>query len=419
MGTSWRALAVVALIAVAGCDDQQHFADDAPNPDAPDGSNPDGAMIDAGVDAPDAMPPDLTALCGAQPVTLEDWEACYQKRVCEWEINCRTYERYRDLDDCLAHADEVSSGALGAAVRERARAIAAGRASIDVANFARCLDETSPQKCNTAFLAPSCALRFAGTVADGDACTEDVDCASPGASCTRTCADACCEGVCDPSWKEGEDCTPDFYGCAPGLMCDVECDGGDCQHICRKGDVGSHCTSYFGCDPQTWCDVDAGICRADFAEGAECTNLLQCGGETSCVGLQINNGNPGHCLRLTEAGDTCDAFCMGNLQCGGSECIELAELGEGCGSLGCLGIENTCVSGQCVRALDVGGDCSDAYCLPGLFCTSELGDATPECAAPGDTDAPCQSPGHCASHLCSGNQDQVGMCLPWVSACFQ
>ncbi|HET7502513.1 MAG TPA: Dickkopf N-terminal cysteine-rich domain-containing protein [Kofleriaceae bacterium] len=374
----------------------------------PDAGRPGGDAGDAGDPGDAGVPPELAEICGAVPVTPGDWERCYQHRRCEFTVGCIPENPYRSVQECLDAGDAVELGRLAAELRERERAVAQGRAAIDVAAFARCLIETSGARCNTAQLEPSCATRFLGTVGDGDACFTDIECASPGATCVASCSDACCLGTCQPRFREGETCT-DRHSCEPGLQC---------HRTCLPGDIGSPCTGDRDCDPGAWCDVKAGTCKAAFAAGSACTNLLQCSGNTSCVGLSASNQTPGHCLRISEIGDSCDAFCYGNLFCDGQTCQPLPDLDETCSSLvPCGGVDTTCSNGTCVLRSGVGAACAEQTCMPGLFCTSELGDPRPTCSARRAEGQPCAAPGHCESFLCAGNSVQPGICLAWSDTC--
>src|SRR5262249_39465435 len=123
--------------------------------------------------------------------------------------------------------------------------------------------------------------------------------------------------------------------------------------------------------------------------------------------------------RMREVGDSCDSFCYGDLYCDGSgHCHALPGLSEGCSGLTpCGGVNTICSNGSCVLRSDAGVTCNNQSCLPGLFCTSELNDPNPKCAAPRAEGQPCAAPRHCASFLCSGNSTQVGVCLPWSNTC--
>lgn len=403
-----RAAAVLALLGLLACSEQDRaFA----LPDAP---------VAPGVDAdsliptvpPDAPPPvrdeELVAACGELPVTLADWEDCYAKRTCEWEVGCVIQNAYRDVAECHARRDAVVGGRLSAERRERERAVEDGRAAVDPQQFARCLIATSGDRCNTALTEPACLTRYTGTIADGGACLTAVDCASPDATCESDCDDACCLGTCRPKAELGAACT-EFDSCEPGLRC---------HRTCLAGDVGSACLNNRGCDSNAWCDPAAGVCKADFPEGAACTSILQCGGTASCVGLSITSSEPGRCQRVSRAGDECDGICYGNLICAGTTCRKLPVLGEPCAGIGaCGGVDAMCNGQQCVRRSEAGATCGAQTCLPGLFCTSELGAPQPACAARGEVGDACADPAHCDSYLCSGSPGAIGACLPWEDAC--
>jgi hypothetical protein len=410
LGRAW----IIAIVIAAGCGapgasglaGHDGGADDAPVDPAIDAGTDTGTTIDGG-----AGNPDLVAVCGAMPVTLDDWERCYQKRACDWQVNCVPTNAYRNVQECIDQGDAVEGGRLAAERRERKRAVDQRRAAINVAAFTRCLIETSAARCNTAQFNVSCLTRFTGTIADGASCYTAAECASPDAACQASCADACCLGTCQPKFRQGQACT-DRHSCEPGLQC---------HQTCIAGDINTLCTSDRDCDADAWCDVQARLCRADFAPDTTCTNLLQCGGETSCVGLSVSSGAPGRCLRISNAGDPCDGLCYGNLYCDASGiCRNLPVLGQTCSPLiPCGGPDTMCSGNLCVRRGDVGATCGAQTCLPGLFCTSELNDASPMCAARRGTGLPCTAPAHCESYLCSGTAGQPGTCLAWSDTCSQ
>jgi hypothetical protein len=130
--------------------------------------------------------------------------------------------------------------------------------------------------------------------------------------------------------------------------------------------------------------------------------------------------SPGQCLSTSTPGARCDFLCFGNLYCDGSEtCRELPGLGQTCSAfVPCRGFDLACTGGQCAPRSDVGAGCATSdTCRPGLFCTSELGEAKPVCAAPRRADQPCTDPSHCQSYQCSGNAAQPGTCLAWSDRC--
>jgi hypothetical protein len=71
----------------------------------------DGASADAAADGgacevtpPAQGEPDLEQLCGSVPSTLEEWEQCYLKRLCEWQMACFDRVVYHDLAECMEWA---------------------------------------------------------------------------------------------------------------------------------------------------------------------------------------------------------------------------------------------------------------------------------------------------------------------------
>jgi hypothetical protein len=413
----WQ-VCMVMLVVAAGCGDNlSGDADSFIKPTDADTDAPADAPIEPPVDALiDTTRPNLTEICGAEPPAasaagyLDYWENCYRTRWCEWEVGCLPLNSYRNVQECLEKSDSVEGGRLSAERRERERAVGQERSSLNIPAFTQCLAETSGAYCNTARFSVACATRFTGIIHDGDTCYADVECASPGAECKSNCTDACCVGTCQPKFKEGQACN-EFDSCEPGLRC---------HNICIRGDIGTSCASDRDCDSNAWCDLKAGLCKPDFAPGAACTNPLQCGGETSCVGLTITDSTPGRCLRISKEGDLCDYFCYGNLYCDSSgTCRNLPQIGQSCsGFAPCSGVDTVCNNGQCILRGDGNAPCSDIQpCQPGWFCTSELNNPTPTCVRPGDPGQPCTAPSHCKSYRCSGNTNQPGMCLPWSDTC--
>lgn len=387
-----------------------------------DGSGGDGTTggSDGGTDGP-GDPTDLATACGGTaPVTLDDWENCYQKRKCEWEVGCVSLNEFRDVADCIASGDAAQGGQLAEERRARKRAVEQGRASINVAAFTQCLLRTSATRCDTALYDPACLTRFTGTIADNQGCYTSIDCASPDAVCQTNCPDACCLGTCQRKFREGETCD-EFASCEPGLRCALIAGGG---FKCVNGNLGTPCQSggVNQCDFGTFCDSTTLKCTSTLAPGAACTRLVQCGGNDLCVGLSISTSNPGHCSRISQPGDRCDGvgFCFGNLYCdgGSNTCHSMPVLGQSCSaSIPCAGANTICNNGRCVLRSDVGVSCNGDTCLPGLFCTSELGDANGVCAARRPDGGACAAPSHCQSFLCSGNASTPGTCLAWKTTC--
>ena len=404
---------VMCMILLAGCHAAPALNGDAMLPEpAPDGgaidasvpSDPGGDATDAGVDAP---PPSLAVLCGgSEPATADDWESCYHRRWCEWEVGCVQLNAYRSVQECISESDKVELGLFTVMSRTNERAVAQGRASINASVFTQCLLDTDATRCDTAASSASCTTRYTGTIEDGGDCYADVECASPGATCEARsdCGAACCLGTCHPRLQEGESCLNDR--CAPGLVC---------NGTCKSGNVGTPCFNFLDCDEDAWCDH--GTCTADLKLGDRCTSEAQCGGDTRCLGISITDPTPGTCLRSSRPGDPCRSFCFGNLYCDASEiCRELPGLHEPCSPLTlCSGNDTFCSNGQCVPRGDVGASCSsDEPCLPGLFCDSDPS-KQPTCMAQKAAGQSCTDASQCESYLCSTEVPR--MCLTWSDSC--
>lgn len=411
-------LAVTAVLGACSSPPASGLVDGGVVPPADDGGPGDGDAGDggdAGSGDDGGGPPDLIAMCGAEPSTLEDWESCYQKRFCELVVNCGSMNLFSSVEECIALNDTVSGGRLSHEARERSRAIAAGRASLDEEAFAQCLVDLSPERCMNPSFSMSCVTRFAGTVGDFESCHGDVECESRGAACSApSCDDACCLGVCEPRSKLEDRCFT-LDDCEPGLRCSLDA-------YCVTGDVGARCSDSGDCDPSNWCDLLAGVCKADVPEGAPCSRLTQCGGETSCVGTRRRVAPP-QCRRVNVEGDACDFVCLGNLYCdlsnpiGFGTCRSLPKHGESCSLfLPCIGKNEVCNAGACVTRPGAGEPCVQGACLPGLFCTDALGIANPTCEPRlADGEGACNQPDQCQSYICDA--DATGQCQSWMNSC--
>src|SRR5215471_16511876 len=109
----------IAMLAAAACGASSSATDGGLPPDRP---------VMGPIDAPTV---DLVQLCGATPASFDDWEDCFQRRKCGWEVGCVSLNTFRDVQECLDLGDEVVGGRLSAERRARQRAVSEGRARID------------------------------------------------------------------------------------------------------------------------------------------------------------------------------------------------------------------------------------------------------------------------------------------------
>jgi hypothetical protein len=150
---------------------------------------------------------------------------------------------------CVANEEKVVADQLVAKLN---RAIAAGHASYDPLAWRSCLDVYPQLACddtNEAALAAACAKAMQGTVVQGGACDDDLECAD---SVTTTyCAS---DGTCP----------------------------GHCQ---ARGTLGQTCSSNSQCQVGLECNSNANACATRLAQGAACdpnSTNTDCGGVTSC-----------------------------------------------------------------------------------------------------------------------------------------
>ncbi|MEO7733218.1 MAG: hypothetical protein ABIY55_19805, partial [Kofleriaceae bacterium] len=91
----------------------------------PDAGVDAGVAADAGMDAP---APNLAELCGGTaPEKPADWERCYQRRWCEWDVGCEQMNAYLDVEDCIKQSDKVELGLFTVVSRANVRAAAQDR----------------------------------------------------------------------------------------------------------------------------------------------------------------------------------------------------------------------------------------------------------------------------------------------------
>lgn len=309
----------------------------------------------------------LAMACGGSSIALSDLDQALQQARCERLARCKLFP------------DEASCSAVFRALPDAsvAGAIAAHKVRYDGARARQCVDATAAQSCDLtahdAHIAPAaCTEMFTGTVAGGDSCSIDTECASGTCDLPTTCPETgCCTGACRPTQppgKAGDACAKD-RDCGDGLVCgqDTIC------HVPAKAD-----------DP----------CRID----------RECGDGLACVGA--SGTSPGTCHALPHVGEICpDQRCAeANVRCDDASmfvCVPVGLPGDPCPTATECAIDTECdpVTHMCRAFPSLGMPC-DGSCESDSFCLIPDGAATGTCTALLPNNAPCDGNQACVSGFC-------------------
>lgn len=236
--------------------------------------------------------------------------------------------------------------------------IASGKIMYDASEAGKCLDEYNTSCTFDGFMNGSdsaCNHVFSGTVAQGGACFESLECAG-GASCTQTdsscdASTTCCPGTCGapaPTAVALGGVCQGSSDCAGKAYCKFP-DSGMGDSICTAliQTEGTACGDIDACADPMYCDLDfstfMGVCTTAAASGAMC--------------------NKDELLPCTDARDYCDPTSM--------KCTRKVAVGGACPTdVDCVGFA-TCVNAVCVAKPSVGDTCVDGQdpaCLGTLSC---------------------------------------------------
>ena len=343
----------------------------------------------------------LVAGCGGSDtgsdgpsVTLEELPAKYADAACQAFTTCvgDLYGIFRPGEECLKDIGPTFEEALA----PLSHAVDAGRVKYDGTKVQKCLDELAAGDC--AALAQrepaSCKAAVAGTVKEGEDCTNDFECAGEqycktAASCPGQCApfenaggacisnDNCKSGLkCDDNGHcvtpsaEGEACKQGEPDCADGLLClgddSTAKTPGTCYTIeeglsGKAGDAcsldGHLCAGGFACEITSVTPI-SGNCVAKVDADAVCHAAFpdECPDDQYCA-LGLNPLMPGTCTDKPKAGEMCaptlgggNVLCAPYTRCDGGVCRDIAHAGEDCQA------NDTCYSGRCVNGACVTGN---------------------------------------------------------------
>lgn len=278
-----------------------------------------GGMLGCGGggDASDADPP-APPLSEEIETALAEYTRLEGQIACNWRADCcdaggGTFPRNACALAATIQSEELWRERLrGRQIRldhdafDECRALRHTRTScsrFDLADFSPCLDV------------------FDGPRGPGEACTDDIDCASQSRH-------DCVDGVCVPRPGLGDACSrarcqhSNVNWCEPGneggafcLRSDVAAEGTPCVQTCRR----STCERVPGPDPEGGvlrsCRQEDGLfcgngrtCERIHALGGPCSSQLECGLDAQCLDAR--------CQPLAHEGGACArGGCTGELHC--------------------------------------------------------------------------------------------------------
>lgn len=169
--------------------------------------------------------------------------------------------------------------------------------------------------------------------------------------------------------------------------------------------------------------VEAKKSTYNASEAAECVSFIR-SQQDECKEAEDTDGscNAAFVGTIPEGGDCKDFFtaCAKGLSCflrvtgevTTGTCVKPAGEGQSCANAPCD--DNlSCVNDTCKREVAIGGDCSEAQCVPGAYCDFQ----TDKCMARKDTGAACGRGSECKSFQCTngtcadGGGATSGFCL--------
>ena len=264
---------------------------------------------------------------GGAETPASTWITDLTTAYCTWAVRCG--RGFFDAASCNAFMRPqlavVNFNTPSAAVT----AVSKGTAQFDQTQAMSCLaavasfDCDSPPPLGLALIPTPCAAVFSGSVVDGGACIDDVECPS-GSMCVIASTETC-EGTCMPAsngrCRTNEDCD------AQGACEAVQFAGsgvwgsGVCDTIVPPGTVeGAPCGTPVQCAPGLTCAGVVAPIRcyatgtATLGAGATCGVLLGegpfCGPGLTCI--PSDDGSKSTCMPPAKLGDPCTAL----LQCG-------------------------------------------------------------------------------------------------------
>jgi hypothetical protein len=256
------------------------------------------------------------------PTSPSTWVTDVLDAWCARAVRCAAFP---DGATCKASRDSVfpvdGFNSASAAIT----AVSNGTATFDSTAATSCLNVLSHLDCGVEFWAPSsttapCDAAFSGSVPDGGACIDDVECAKGSLCDTTGRPEPVCGGTCTPasdqSCRANTDCSSGEY-CIAGLFSSGSGFGswGGCDTSTPPGaNPGDPCGTPTQCAPGLSCSGGPApaLCGPAASIGESCGGFVgpSCAPGLACVGSI--NPNPGTCMPVAKLGDSCTSL----LQCG-------------------------------------------------------------------------------------------------------
>jgi hypothetical protein len=306
---------------------------------------------------------------GGGEITIDNYSEAVRDAQCKVLVQCGEIS---DLDTCRKAHLPGDPNTLS--VSELA-AVTMKLAAYDAKQAASCVDALSQRGCDStsesarALPAP-CLAVFAGTVHDGGACAQDVECISLTCSAPTTCDAACCVGTC------AGDAAPGFAA------------------------VGEPCGGASQCDAATaYCDQVALICAPFKPAGALCEASTEC-----AYGLDCSPA--GACAALPKLGDACTGACRDNgTTCNATSqtCVRVGLEGAACNtSADCSPLYQCSSNKQCTAGVALGQACTlTTPCAGrGTVCDVPDGETQGTCVTAKAAGATCTLDADCQSDFC-------------------
>ena len=364
---------------------------------------------------------DATSQSGAGGATgtASSWAADLSAAYCSWAIRCG---KFPDAKTCNAARGSQFAAVNFNAPTAAIQAVSKGTAAFDAIQGASCLAALSDWDCdsdlfNGAHAPEPCSTAFSGTVADGGACIDDVECGG-GSMCviasTGTCKGTCTEAAGGPC-RTSEDCAAQQYCAAAPLSGSGLWGSGACEALIAPGaNAGDPCGMPVGCAPGLRCaggpaparcaadvGLPAGAACAGF-EGPGCAPGLACVISDAQSGAPSPYGRAATCMPPAKLGDPCRSL----FQCGAQ--YEASDLiCDESGSHTCVHRPST---GPC-KVISQLNTCDPAvsFCdAASATCKPWLAQGAP-CVFPASGIDPCRPGSSCASSVCAST---VTACTP-------